>query len=127
MQAPFLVATRKEKDAITECASILWAKRHNVPVYYWYKRPTSFKGSTEDADSAAISMMSRCCGVKGYYVEGAPCLLKRNIAPSSGYANGTRGHMTGIFYQDDTVLPSGRPGELIMIEPPQYIGMYTSV
>ena len=48
-------------------------------------------------------------------------MLKRNIAPSIGYANGTRGHMSGLFYQDDTVLPRGRPGELIKIEPPQYI------
>ena len=126
VEAPFLVATRKEKDAITECAGILWAKRHNVPVYYWYKRPTNFKGSPEEADSAAISMSSRCCGVKGYYIEGAPCLLKRNIAPSSGYANGTRGNMTGIFNDDDTVLPTGTPGELIQIEPPQYICMQVS-
>ena len=50
-------------------------------------------------------------------------MLKRNIAPSSGYANGTRGNMTGIFYKDDTVLTTGRPGELIQIEPPQYICM----
>ena len=68
-------------------------------------------------------MSTRCCGVKGYYIEGAPCLLKRNIAPSSGYANGTRGNMTDIFYQDDTVLPRDRPGELIQIEPPQCICM----
>ena len=53
-------------------------------------------------------------------------MLKRNIAPSSGYANGTRGNMTGIFYEDDTVLPTGTPGELIQIEPPQYICMQVS-
>ena len=109
VEAPFLVATRKERDAITETAGILWAKRHNVPVYYWYKRPSSFKGSPDDADRTAISMSSRCCGVKEYYIEGAPCYLKRNIAPSSGYANGTKGNMTGVFYQDDTELPRGRP------------------
>ena len=71
-------------------------------------------------------MSLKCCGVKSYYIPGAPCLLKRNIAPSSGYANGTKGNMTGIFYQDDTVLPRGRPGELIQIEPPQYICMQVS-
>ena len=126
VEAPFLVATRKERDAITESAGILWAKRHNVPVYYWYKRSTSYNGSPKDADIAAVSMSSRCCGVKSYYIEGAPCLLKRNIAPSSGYANGTRGNMTGIFYPDDTVLPRGRAGELIQIEPPEYICMQVS-
>ena len=68
VEAPFLVATRKEKDAITESAGILWAKRHNVPVYYWYKRPTSFKGSAEDADRAAIAMSSKCCGVRGDFI-----------------------------------------------------------
>ena len=71
-------------------------------------------------------MSKKCCGVKGYYIEGAPCLLKRNIAPSRGYANGTKGNMTGIFYQDDTVLPRGMPGELIQIDPPQYICMQVS-
>ena len=35
IEAPFLVATRKEKDAFTESASLLWAKRHGKPVYYW--------------------------------------------------------------------------------------------
>ena len=126
VQAPFLVATRKEKDAITESAGILWAKRHNVPVYWWYKRPTSFKGSPDDADSMAASMSTRCCGVKGYYIEGAPCLLKRNVSPSKGYANGTRGNMTSIFYGDGSVLPRGGAGELIQIEPPQYICMQVS-
>ena len=53
-------------------------------------------------------------------------ILKRNIAPSSGYANGTKGNMTGIFFRDDTALPRGRPGELIQIEPPQYICMQVS-
>ena len=53
-------------------------------------------------------------------------MLKRNIAPSSGYANGTKGNMTGIFYQDDIALPRGRPGELIKIEPPQYLCMQVS-
>ena len=33
LDAPFLVSTRKEKDAITETAGKLWAKRHNVPIY----------------------------------------------------------------------------------------------
>ena len=30
------------------------------------------------------------------------------------------------FYRDDTELPRGRPGELIQIEPPQYICMQVS-
>ena len=34
--------------------------------------------------------------------------------------------MTGVFYEDDTVLPPGRPGELIQIEPPKYICMQVS-
>ena len=33
VEAPLLVATRKEKDIFTESAGILWATRHNVPVY----------------------------------------------------------------------------------------------
>ena len=126
VEAPLLVSTRKEKDIFTESAGIQWATRHNVPVYYWYKRSASFSGSAKDADRAAVSMSKKCSGVKSFFIEGAPCLLKRNIAPSSGYANGTRGNMTGVFYEDDTVLPPGRPGELIQIEPPMYICMLVS-
>ena len=63
---------------------------------------------------------------KGILDTGAPCLLKRNIAPSCGYANGTRGNMTGILYKDDTVLPRGRPGELIQIEPPHFVCVQVS-
>ena len=34
--------------------------------------------------------------------------------------------MTGILYKDDTVLPQGRPGELIQIEPPRFVCMQVS-
>ena len=40
-----------------------------------------------------------------------------------GYANGLQGKMVGIVPRKDYELPSGAPGQLIMIEPPSYIIM----
>ena len=33
--APFLVATRKERDALTLRAGKIWAKQHGIPLYWW--------------------------------------------------------------------------------------------
>ena len=52
----FLVSTRKEKDAIISFAGKMWAEENNRPMYWWYKRPVSFKGCSEDADDIAQSM-----------------------------------------------------------------------
>ena len=121
--APFLVATRKERDALTLRAGRIWAKQHGIPLYWWWKRPYRKLDSKDDADFAAESYSSRCCGVREFFIKGAPCILKHNIAPSEGYANGTRGTMVDAIYKNGMQLPNGEPGELIKIEPPDYITM----
>ena len=80
--ATFLVSTRKEKDAIISFAGKMWAEENNRPLYWWYKRPVSFSGCSEDADDIAQSMHQRCSGVKKYYIQGCGATLKHNIAPS---------------------------------------------
>ena len=50
-------------------------------------------------------------------------MMKRNISPPLGYANGSQGKMIGIVPREGYVLPAGAPGEMIMIEPPEYIIM----
>ena len=64
--------------------------------------------------------------MEGYYILGAPCMMKRNISPPLGYANGSQGKMIGIVPKEGDVLPSGDPGEMIMIEPPEFIIMEVS-
>ena len=49
----FLVATRREKDAIISCAGKMWAEEIGRPLFWWYKRPVSFDGCSEDADDIA--------------------------------------------------------------------------
>ena len=68
-------------------------------------------------------MSKFCCGVRAYYIPGAPCMLKANPLPPEGYANGSQGRMIDIVFHDDYVLPHGEPGEMIMIPPPQFIIM----
>ena len=121
--ATFLVSTRKEKDAIISLAAKMWAEERSQPIYYWYKRPVSFKGCSEDADDLAESMHQQCFGAKEYYVEGCHATLKHNIAPSIGYANGSKGIVVGLVHKDGYVMPTGAPGERIKIEPPEYVIM----
>ena len=101
----------------------MWAEEMGRPLFWWYLRPASFDGCGEDADVIAEAMHGRCSGAKGYYVEGCDSTLKRNIAPSSGLANGTKGTVVGLVHKDGYVLPKGAPGEVIKIEPPEYIIM----
>ena len=69
-------------------------------------------------------MSKFCCGVRAYYIPGVKCMLKANTLPLAGYANGSQGRMIGVVHEDTKyVLPSGNPGEMIMIPPPMYIIM----
>ena len=119
----FLVTTRKEKDAIISFAGKMWGEENGHPLFWWYKRPVNFKGCNEDADDIAESMHQRCSSAKGYYIQGCNATLKRNIAPSSGFANGSKGIVVGLVHKDGYILPKGGPGEVIKIEPPEYIIM----
>ena len=82
--------------------------------------------SNEEADLISQGMYKHCPDVEGYYIQGAPCMMKRNISPTLGYANGSQGKMIGIVPKEGNVLPAGAPGEMIMIEPPEYIIMEVS-
>ena len=64
--ATFLVSTRKEKDAIISFAGQMWAEENGRPLYWWFKRPVSFKECSEDADDIAVAMHRRCSGAKEY-------------------------------------------------------------
>ena len=51
-------------------------------------------------------------------------MLRANTCPQAGYAYGSQGRMIGVVHEDSNyVLPSGSPGEMIMIPPPQFIIM----
>ena len=51
-------------------------------------------------------------------------MLKVNTLPEAGYANGSQGRMIGVVHEDSNyVLPTGSPGEMIMIPPPSFIIM----
>ena len=121
--ATVLVSTRRERECLIETIGQLWAKHHGIPIYWWFKRPSKGDFSKEEADAIAYSMTERCSDIKSYYVHEAPCILKQNICPPIGYANGSQGKMVGIVLQEGYYLPTGAPGQLIMIEPPQYIIM----
>ena len=53
-------------------------------------------------------------------------MMKQNISPPIGYANGSQGKMIGIVPKEGNVLPPGAPGEMIKIEPPEYVIMENS-
>ena len=122
--ASILVTTRKERDTINKRAGCEWARKNQVPVYWWYQRATTKTEDTLEADHYAHSMSKFCCGVRAFYIPGVKCMLKANPFPTAGYANGSQGRMIGIVHDDSNyVLPSGSPGEMIMIPPPRFIIM----
>ena len=122
--ATILVRTRRERDAINKRAGREWARKHGVPVYYWFQRATRRTEDDLEADHYAHSMSQFCPGVKAFYIPGASCMLKVNTLPQAGYANGSQGRMIGVVHEDGKyVLPNGSPGEMIMIPPPRFIIM----
>ena len=77
-----------------------------------------------EADHYAHSMSEFCSGIRAYYIPGAKCMLKSNPNPPAGYANGSQGRMLGVIHEDSKyVLPSGSPGQMIMIPPPMFVIM----
>ena len=82
--------------------------------------------TNEEADLISQGMYKYCPDVEGYYIQGAPCMLKRNISPPLGYANGSQGKMIGIVPKEGDELPGGAPGQMVRIEPPEYIIMEVS-
>lgn len=122
--ATILVTTRRERDAINKRAGCQWARKHGVPVYWWFQRPSRKMKDPLEADHYAHSMTKFCPGIRAFYIPGVSCLLKVNTLPEMGYANGSQGRMIGVVHaNDDYVLPSGSPGEMIMIPPPKFIIM----
>ena len=121
--APILVTTRKERDSINMRAGRNWARNHGIPVFWWFQRPYKTAANSLEADQIAESISQFCPGVRGYYIPGASCMLKSNTLPPEGYANGSQGRMIDIVFDDDYVLPCGKPGEMIMIPPPTYLIM----
>ena len=122
--ATILVTTRKERDAINMRSGREWARKHGVPVYFWFQRSSRRTEDPLEADHYAHSMSKFCCGVRAFYIPGANCMLKANTLPEAGYANGSQGRMIGVVHDDTNyVLPSGFPGEMIMIPPPRFVIM----
>ena len=122
--ATILVTTRRERDAINMRSGREWAKEHGVPVYWYFQRASRRTEDPLEADHYAHSMSKFCCGVRAFFIPGANCMLKVNTAPSAGYANGSQGRMIGVVHDDSNyVLPSGSPGEMIMIPPPSFFIM----
>ena len=70
--ASILVTTRRERDSINKRSGCEWARRHGVPVYYWYQRSTRSTEDPLEADYYARSMSKFCCGVIGQFLS---CLL----------------------------------------------------
>ena len=123
-KATILVTTRRERDAINKTAGREWARQNGVPVYWWFQRSCSRMEDALEADHYAHSMSEFCSGIRAYYIPGAKCMLKSNPNPPAGYANGSQGRMLGVIHEDSKyVLPTGSPGQMIMIPPPMFVIM----
>ena len=117
------MTTRRERAELSRKIGQTFAKNKGVPFYWWYKRPSKGNMSTKEADALSQGMKKYIPNVEGYYIQGAPCMMKQNISPMLGYANGSQGRMIGIVPKEGDQIPPGAPGEMIMIEPPEYIMM----
>ena len=120
--ATILVTTRKERDCLNLKAGRDWARKHQLPMYWWFQRAGRIEDDLE-ADQYADSMSNFCPGMKAFFIKGVPCMLKKNKLPPKGYANGSQGRMIQLVFKDSYVFPKGKPGQLIMIPPPEYVIM----
>ena len=110
--ATILVATRRERAELSRKIDQRFARERGVHFYWWYKRPSKGDKSKEEADAISQSMLKYCPDVVGYYIHCAPCIMKQNISPPLGYANGSKGRMSGIVPKEGNPQPPGSPGRL---------------
>lgn len=130
--APIVVMTNKERQEINAQQSFYFAKINNKPRYIW-NIPVETLSDERDEDNELCQddyndLYDKNVGLKGFFVEGAPCYLTRNINRSVGLANGTSGILHSIVLDpeenkldvmDRTVAQESN--DIVLLYPPQYV------
>ena len=83
--APVLVGTNRERMAIVERQSILFAKQHGTYVFKWKNHLTSWKNKPSDT----TRLLQENPMLWQFFVPGSDAFLSRNINTNLGLANGT--------------------------------------
>ena len=122
-----IVTSNKEVDAINLSQLIRFAKDNNKPVFFWYVETANSSGNDTHIKSSTEEIAASVRGMIQYFVEGAPCMVTKNTYMKHGVANGTRGTMHSMTWENDRDFPGNLhnciPGELVQVQQPYSVNV----
>ena len=122
-----VVTSNKEVDCINSGQLIRFAKDHGKIVFFWYVETTGSNGNTTRAELSTALIAENVRGMVQYFVEGAPCMVTKNTYMKHGVANGTRGLMHSLTWDDVQDFPRKLhncvPGELVQVQQPYSVNV----
>ena len=122
-----VVTSNKEVDCINLGQLIRFAKDHGKIVFFWYVETTGSNGNATRAELSTAEIAENVRGMVQYFVEGAPCMVTKNTYMKHGVANGTRGTMHSLTWEDAQDFPANLhncvPGELVQVQQPYSVNV----
>ena len=122
-----IVTSNKEVDCINLRQLIRFAKDHGKVVFFWYVETTGATGNAARSELSTADIAEHVRGMVQYFVEGAPCMVTKNTYMKHGVANGTRGTMHSLTWEDDQDVPGKLhncvPGDLVQVHQPYSVNV----
>ena len=122
-----VVTSNKEVDCINLKQLIRFAKDHGKIVFFWYVETTGSSGNAARAEVSTGEIAENVRGMIQYFVEGAQCMVTKNTYMKHGVANGTRGAMHSLTWEDARDFPGKLrncvPGDLVQVHQPYSVNV----
>ena len=122
-----IVTSNKEVDCINLRQLIRFAKDHGKTVFFWYVETTGSAGNASRSEMSTAEIAENVRGMVQYFVEGAPCMVTKNTYMKHGVANGTRGRMHSLTWEDAQDFPGKLhdcfPGDLVQVHQPYSVNV----
>ena len=121
--ATFLVQTNADRQTINEELVRRYAVKTGQPIVKW-RNGMRGAAKTKLPKAASEKMYAGIPALTSTFVEGAQAMITENVNPALGLANGSSvlmRRLCGLRDGDAQRIADAAPGEVVWIEPPDYI------
>ena len=126
--APIAVTSNKLRSAINLFQATRFAKQRGVPIIVLANARYDAAFAHFGADDANKLLHFDPAGFGDIFVAGAPAMVRRNVCPAAGIANGSRAELHSLVYYDRQVqarvkdiLAEAGPGQIVVVQAPDAV------
>jgi len=94
--ASIAVLSQRERHPLNLCQARLFARTYNKPLFKWKLPLSGPAASWITKEEEGLIYKHEEAGVYGYFVEGAPCVVLRNLLTNRTLVNGCNGTMYSL-------------------------------